>query len=369
MKSNIGMTFGNLLLISEEQKVYSDGNRMAYKCKCSCGNTKVILAKSITSGKSKSCGCGHAGVNKSHGESKSKEYKAWRSMKDRCTTNEKYKYYDRYFGRGIRICERWINSFENFLLDMGLIPVGGYTLDRIENDGNYEPGNCKWSTITEQQSNRSDNHFITLNKEKVTVTELSRRLNVRHQSLIYQLKKHPIDFIIKNKLHSMKKLTVMILAMMLGSCATYQKKLEKFQNFALNNPVELSKLCADKFPVKEVVKPGRVDTVPGKTVFVTGKTIYVKGETIKCPDDSVQCPPSTKAQPDTVYREDTAKLFVALDKYDKARDTVSQQKGTIKELKGQLKKSDIANTQKTWTIVALIAIIGAGVLLKIKGIL
>ena len=166
------------------------------------------------------------------------------------------------------------------------------------------------------------------------------------------------------------KLTLMvILAMLLGSCATYQKKLNKFQTFALNNPAELAKLCTDKFPVKEVVKPGRVDTVPGKTVFIKGETIYLKGDSVKCPDHSVECPPSTNAQPDTVYREDTAKLFVALDKEQKSRDSLNLVKGQLKQANEQLKKSQNSNTTKSYIIMSLLLVIGVGAFLKIKGLL
>lgn len=165
-----------------------------------------------------------------------------------------------------------------------------------------------------------------------------------------------------------KILSMIILAIVLGSCATQKKKLEKFQNFALNNPGELAKLCADKFPVKEITKPGRVDTVPGKTVYLPGKTIYLKGDSVKCPDQTVQCPPSTN-KTDTVFREDTAKLKMWMDNFQKERDSLNLVKGQLSEVKDQLKSSEIQNRTKLWTIVALIGIIGAGVFLKIKGII
>lgn len=165
------------------------------------------------------------------------------------------------------------------------------------------------------------------------------------------------------------KILIVIMAMLLGSCATYQKKLNKFQTFALNNPSELAKLCADKFPVKEITKPGRIDTVPGKTVFLPGKTIYLKGDSVKCPDQQVDCPPSTNAQPDTVYREDTAKLKVWMDKWQNSQDSLNMVKGQLKTTRENLEASERKNQTKLWTIVALIGILGAGVFLKIKGIL
>ena len=85
---------------------------------------------------------------------RTKEYRAWAGMKDRCY-NSNHIYYHRYGGRGIKICERWLNNFEAFLADVGPAPSSEHSIDRINNDGNYEPGNVKWSTVFEQNHNRS----------------------------------------------------------------------------------------------------------------------------------------------------------------------------------------------------------------------
>lgn len=130
-------------------------------CKCECGEVKQVLGYALRQNKSLSCGCYKSDVTrnrmKKHGKaathSRTLEYKAWAQMKTRCT-NLKAKQYEDYGGRGISVCERWMNSFEYFLEDMGLKPSSAHSLDRKDVNGNYEPSNCKWSTIFEQSHNR-----------------------------------------------------------------------------------------------------------------------------------------------------------------------------------------------------------------------
>src|SRR6266581_1626049 len=129
----------------------------------------LVVAKSLIRGLTKSCGClglelRKAGLNKKHGEAvvgyTTKEYHAWRNMIDRITDPEN-KGFENYGGRGIIICQRWLLSYLNFLNDMGRCPPGK-SLNRKDNNGNYTPGNCIWSTRIEQANNTSKNHFITL---------------------------------------------------------------------------------------------------------------------------------------------------------------------------------------------------------------
>ena len=108
---------------------------------------------------------------KTHGWSRTKEWWAWFGMRQRCR-DRGYKYYPRYGGRGITVCERW-NIFENFLADMGSAPRY-HSLDRIDVNGNYEPSNCRWATWREQENNRTDNRVVTYNGERMTLTQALR---------------------------------------------------------------------------------------------------------------------------------------------------------------------------------------------------
>lgn len=111
-----------------------------------------------------------------HGDWNSREYRAWIEARTRCL-NPKHHAYDRYGGRGITVCERW-NDYANFLADMGRRPSAIHQLDRIDNDGNYEPSNCRWVTAKEQSRNRRNNRLVTINGEVVPVAVAAERFGV-----------------------------------------------------------------------------------------------------------------------------------------------------------------------------------------------
>jgi len=106
-------------------------------------------------------------------------YSTWRHMKNRCL-NKNYPKYNHYGGKGVVVCERWLNSFEDFLNDMGERPVG-MTLDRINNDGNYEPDNCRWATNIQQLNNTSKNKYIMYKDQTLTLSEWSRVLGLNYE--------------------------------------------------------------------------------------------------------------------------------------------------------------------------------------------
>lgn len=130
-------------------------------CLCDCGKKKIVDYYEVTSGMSKSCGCLQKEYATRHGLCFTSEYRAWIDIKTRCYKKncKAFKYYG---GRGIQVCESWLNSFDNFIKDMGSKPSPELSLDRIDNDGNYEPSNCRWATRKEQIFNRR-----TETKEKV----------------------------------------------------------------------------------------------------------------------------------------------------------------------------------------------------------
>jgi hypothetical protein len=134
-------------------------------CRCDCGNERAVGGDRLRNGKAKSCGCLNIETASSrlrkHGHSayanagkSTREYNSWVSMKQRCYNPLSAKFKD-YGARGIKVCDRWLHSFANFLADMGLRPVGT-TLDRIDSDGDYQPSNCRWATPLEQRHNRRD---------------------------------------------------------------------------------------------------------------------------------------------------------------------------------------------------------------------
>jgi hypothetical protein len=132
--------------------------KVRWMCVCECGERRTVSATSLVQGTSKSCGCLKREAppwNKTHGESRysSAEYQVWVAMRQRCL-NRKCRAYGRYGGRGITICARWLESFEAFLADVGRKPSARHSLDRINNNGDYEPSNCRWATPAQQNRNR-----------------------------------------------------------------------------------------------------------------------------------------------------------------------------------------------------------------------
>jgi hypothetical protein len=147
---DVGMRFGRLLITSRGPNVvYPHAQHRRWWCRCECGASILVRAYDLRGGKTRGCGCG---VGEQHGRSRTKEYLIWNSMKHRCN-NAKDPGYKNYGGRGIRVCERWSKSFSAFLADMGPCPRG-LSIERENNDGNYEPGNCRWATRLEQNRNK-----------------------------------------------------------------------------------------------------------------------------------------------------------------------------------------------------------------------
>lgn len=154
-KDLAGQQFGQLHVVGRGPND-KHGNAM-WNCVCSCGQKTTVVRRSLITGNTKSCGCGLVAARKAasvtHGLYKMAEYKVWISMKQRCT-NPKVKNFNNYGGRGIAVCDRWINSFEAFLADVGPRPSSKHWIERVNNDGNYEPANCTWATAAEQLKNR-----------------------------------------------------------------------------------------------------------------------------------------------------------------------------------------------------------------------
>ena|SRR5208283_5104446 len=152
--------FGLLTLLPNQVPSGKDGPRVL--CRCECGTVREFRRINVLNGNSKSCGCLRPIHRMRHGHAKkgknSPTFKTWANMIQRCK-NRQLPTWKRYGGRGITVCERW-KTFANFLTDMGERPQGmkgmraKFSIDRINNDGNYEPGNCRWATMKQQGENR-----------------------------------------------------------------------------------------------------------------------------------------------------------------------------------------------------------------------
>lgn len=195
MKDLTNKKFKYLTVISLNHKEYGKhGNTYYWKCRCVCGKYIIVSRSSLARGR-KSCGCMskishygsdyHGGV-KTHGLSKSRIYKIYYKMRERCYSDSDNK----YAKDGIIVCQEWLNDFMNFY---DWATRHGYknnlTLDRINNSGNYEPDNCRWATIMTQANNKSNNIIITFNGMTMTLPEWARYLNVSYCTLANRYKR------------------------------------------------------------------------------------------------------------------------------------------------------------------------------------
>ena len=191
-KNNLeGEKVGRLTVIREAVGEEKTQKRIQWLCKCDCGNTTVVSAGRLTIGLTLSCGCLHIETfnNKKHGGSDKSnqfhfEYGVYRGMKRRCYSpkNDDYK---NYGGRGIKVCDRWLgeSGFLNFMLDMGPRPSSKHSLDRIENDGNYGPGNCRWATKKEQAANTRRNVWIEYMGQRKIMSDWKKLLKVSYMTV------------------------------------------------------------------------------------------------------------------------------------------------------------------------------------------
>jgi hypothetical protein len=166
--------------------------KRAYLCKCECGTVKPVHTTHLRRGKTKSCGCLDRELfrarSTTHGMSNTVEHRTWLSMRDRCR-NPKVAHYECYGGRGITVCERWMDSFENFYKDMGPKPSARHSIDRINVNGNYEPGNCRWATIKQQRRNTRANRFVQYLGQEVCIAEAAELSGIPQETLLMRLRR------------------------------------------------------------------------------------------------------------------------------------------------------------------------------------
>jgi hypothetical protein len=188
----VGQQFGRWTVISEDWIVQGKERSALVRCSCPKAIEKYVRISRLLAGESQSCGClmreRVSKAKKTHGMKGTSEYRAWQNIKNRCY-NPKDKKYAIYGGRGIKICERWLESFENFFADMGLKPSLRHSIDRFPNrDGNYEPGNCRWATPEEQSQNRSCVPKITFRGETLSPADWARRFGISRHTVNNRLR-------------------------------------------------------------------------------------------------------------------------------------------------------------------------------------
>jgi hypothetical protein len=183
----IGKKYGRWLVL----EYAGDG---LWLCRCDCGNTGKIMANSLTSGNSRSCGCYHRDVHTTHGLSYTAEHNVHVMMLQRCY-NPKHTSYKDYGGRGIKVCERWKgpDGLANFVADLGMKPTPKHKLDRIDNDGDYEPGNCRWATEAVQQRNTSRNVNLTWGGRTMCLKDWAKELGIGYQTLRYRVSEWGVE--------------------------------------------------------------------------------------------------------------------------------------------------------------------------------
>lgn len=173
-----GTRFGRLTVIEKSIERYKSGSVM-WTCRCECGAITTVVGSLLLRGTTRSCGCLRSEIQikkrTTHGQSRTSLYHLWALMRGRCENPDDVSYAN-YGGRGIAVCERW-KTFENFASDMAVRPEG-MTLDRIDNDGNYEPGNCRWATRSEQGRNTRRSLMLELRGEKKNVWDWAEMFGI-----------------------------------------------------------------------------------------------------------------------------------------------------------------------------------------------
>lgn len=184
-----GNRYGRLLVIrrASDHVQPSGRRRIMWLCKCDCGNMIEVFGDNLKKGVSQSCGCYRhdklSAIKSTHRETETKLYKVWRGIKTRCY-NKHSKYYAQYGGRGIVMCDEWLDSFESFSY---WAEASGYsegsTIDRIDNDGMYSPDNCRWVDMKVQANNRRSNILLTLNGETHNITQWADIIGISPKTL------------------------------------------------------------------------------------------------------------------------------------------------------------------------------------------
>lgn len=189
IKITAGDEYGRLTVIREVEPRCSSGQRQrCVECRCECGAVGEYRLYTLRNGNTRSCGCLAKDITgdlmRTHGLSDSPEFRIWQGVLNRCRSEDR-----NYGGRGIGVCERWRESFVDFYEDMGPRPSAKHSIDRINNDGNYEPGNCRWATQKEQARNTRRNYLVEHDGQTKCVSEWAEKYGLKPSVLYYRLVK------------------------------------------------------------------------------------------------------------------------------------------------------------------------------------
>ena len=183
-----GQKFGRLTVISRAEN--SKTGQVRWLCECECGNQTVVQGADLRRGRTKSCGCWNSEKNskrsKTHGMTRSKIYRTWQGIKTRCFNQNNHKY-SNYGGRGIAMFPEWINDFQKFYEYVSKLPhygEDGYSLDRIDNNGNYEPNNLRFATTKEQSLNQRRTIFVEYQGVMMTLMEAAELSGIPYKTLL-----------------------------------------------------------------------------------------------------------------------------------------------------------------------------------------
>lgn len=217
-----GKRFGRLVAI--KTCGISKGGGYRWLCQCDCGNEKIVPVSYLTTGQTRSCGCLHTEVvikqnksqekrkstaewnriyKKTHGQTKTRLYKIWQGMKKRCLDPNSHAYKD-YGGRGISVCQEWVDSFEAFFdwaIDSGYME--DLTIERKDNDGDYTPENCKWAGVFEQANNKRSNVYLTSDGKTQTLKQWADELGMNYSTMHSRLKMGwPVERVLREPTHA-----------------------------------------------------------------------------------------------------------------------------------------------------------------------
>lgn len=183
----VGQKYGAFTVLGVKKFAYKSGIQNRYICQCECGNIRYCSAYELRTSSRKSCGCKYKNYD---GDCGTRLCTIYRGMLNRCF-NSKAAYYQRYGGRGITVCKEWVDSylaFKEWALSSGY--SDNLKIDRIDNDGNYEPNNCRWATDKEQNNNKSDNHYVQYQGKTYTISQLAECLGIPRDALNSRIRRN-----------------------------------------------------------------------------------------------------------------------------------------------------------------------------------